>query len=149
VYAAGSEQSGFGTGACSRTRRLSHSQTDLVLLRELKSGRVRPRIFGRVMGLLIPPRPDRTSAYEQSFAMPNVIVSVGIYTRSSRERWERAFCTAMHHKPAPIDALITFVTELLAHVERTAPTYVSNARLDRTTHPIPFFGDVLTAEALR
>jgi hypothetical protein len=46
-----------------------------VLLRELKSGRVRPRIFGRVMGLLIPPRPDRTSGDEQSFAMPNVIVS--------------------------------------------------------------------------
>jgi hypothetical protein len=75
VYAAGSEQSGFGTGACSRTGRLSQSQTDLVLLRELKSGRVRPRIFGRVMGLLIPPRPDRTSVDEQSFAMPNVIVS--------------------------------------------------------------------------
>jgi hypothetical protein len=37
VYAAGSEQSGFGTGACSRTRRLSHSQTDLVLLRELRA----------------------------------------------------------------------------------------------------------------
>jgi hypothetical protein len=75
VYAAGSEQSGFGTGACSRTGRLSQSQTDLVLLRELKSGRVRPRIFGRVMGLLIPPRPDRTSVDEQSFAIPNVVVS--------------------------------------------------------------------------
>jgi hypothetical protein len=46
-----------------------------VLLRELKSGRVRPRIFGQVMGLLIPLRPDRTSVDEQSFAMPNVIVS--------------------------------------------------------------------------
>jgi Carboxypeptidase regulatory-like domain len=75
VYAAGSEQSGFGTGACSRTSPLSQSQTDLVLLRELKSGAVRPRIFGRVMGLLIPPRPDRTSVEEQSFAVPNVIVS--------------------------------------------------------------------------
>jgi hypothetical protein len=75
VYAAGSEQSGFGTGGCSRTRRLAQSQHDLLLLRELKSGAVRPRIFGRVMGLLIPPRPDRTSVDEQSFAVPNVIVS--------------------------------------------------------------------------
>ena len=75
MYAAGSEQSGFGTGACSRTGPLSKSRTDLVLLRELKSGAVRSRIFGRVMGLLIPPRPDRTSVDEQSFAMPNVIIS--------------------------------------------------------------------------
>jgi len=75
VYASGSEQSGFGTGACARTGPLSHRQQDLVLLRELKAGAVRPRIFGRVMGLLIPPRPDRTSVDEQSFPMPNVIVS--------------------------------------------------------------------------
>jgi hypothetical protein len=75
VYAGGSEQSRFGTGACSRTSPLSLSQQDLVLLRELKSGAVRPRIFGRVTGLLIPPRPDRTSVEEQSFAVPNVIVS--------------------------------------------------------------------------
>ena len=40
------------------------------------------------------------------------------------------------------------MTELVAHVERTAPTYASNVRRDRTTHPIAFFGDVLTAQAL-
>jgi hypothetical protein len=90
------------------------------------------------------PKPShlRTSGLTQIFV--SFCIGFGIYTRSSRERWERAFCTAMHHKPAPIDALITFVTELLAHVERTAPTYASNARRDRTTHPIPFFGDVLS-----
>jgi hypothetical protein len=45
-------------------------------------------------------------------------------------------------------ALTTFLTQLVSYVERTAPDYAVNLRRDRVTHPIPFFGDVLTAEAL-
>jgi hypothetical protein len=54
----------------------------------------------------------------------------------------------MHHKSVQAEAVSAFVAELVAYVERTAPQYATNMRRDRLTHPIPFFGDVLTAEAL-
>ena len=54
----------------------------------------------------------------------------------------------MQHKSVQDEALGTFVAELVAYVERTAPQYASNMRRDRLPHPMPFFGDVLTAEAL-
>jgi hypothetical protein len=57
-------------------------------------------------------------------------------------------CDPKHHKSVHDEALITFVVELVDCVERTAPVYASNMRRDRLTHAIPFFGDVLTAEAL-
>jgi len=66
-----------------------------------------------------------------------------LYTRSE------FVLTAMHDKPVQTETLTPFVAELVAYVERTASSYASDMRRDRTTHPIPFFGDVLGAEAWR
>jgi hypothetical protein len=46
------------------------------------------------------------------------------------------------------ERLTKIVGELLHFVERTADDYSGNARVGVRTHAIPFFGDVLVAEAI-
>ena len=60
----------------------------------------------------------------------------------------KLYSNKMDHKLAQTEDLTGYVTELISYVARTASQYASNMRPDRLTHPIPFFGNVRTAEAL-
>jgi hypothetical protein len=74
VYAWGLEEP-YGASACSRTAPLSAVKNELALLREYRDVEVKSRLFGTVLGTIMP-RPTQTSADLKHVAVPNVVVTV-------------------------------------------------------------------------
>ena len=73
VYAWGLEEP-YGASVCSRTAPLSAAKHDLALLREYRDRAVKPRLFGTVLGTIMP-RPTQTSADLKHVAVPNLVVT--------------------------------------------------------------------------
>ena len=73
VYAWGVEEP-YGASVCSRTAPLSAAKNDLALLREYRHLDVKSRLFGTVLGTIMP-RPTQTSADLKHVAVPNVVVT--------------------------------------------------------------------------
>jgi hypothetical protein len=73
VYAWGLEEP-YGASVCSRTAPLSAAKNDLALLREYRYLDVKSRLFGSVLGTIMP-RPTQTSADLKHVAVPNVVVT--------------------------------------------------------------------------
>jgi hypothetical protein len=73
VYAWSLEEP-YGASVCSRTRPLSAAKNDLALLRGYRHLDVKSRLFGTVLGTIMP-RPTQTSADLKHVAVPNVVVT--------------------------------------------------------------------------
>jgi Carboxypeptidase regulatory-like domain len=73
VYAWGLDEP-YGASVCSRTAPLSAAKDDLALLREYRHLEVKSRLFGSVLGTIMP-RPAQTSADLRHVPIPNVVVT--------------------------------------------------------------------------
>ena len=73
VYAWGLEEP-YGASVCSRTAPLSAAKVDLALLREYRHLDVKSRLFGTVLGTIMP-APTQTSADIKHVPIPNVVVT--------------------------------------------------------------------------